>query len=79
MFVVLIPSFLPHHSQTPNAFCSNQYLILSTIIVQRYKIHLPVAAADKVSNSEIIRKHNSRHRRIITGAAIGKTGRIVIK
>ena len=45
---------------------------------QRHKIHLPVAT-DKVSNSEIIRKHNSRHRRIITGAAIGKTGRIVIK
>lgn len=25
--VVLIPSFLPHHSQTPKALCSNQLTI----------------------------------------------------
>lgn len=43
------------------------------------KVHLQEAAVNNMSNSDIIRKHNSRHRRIISGAAIGKTGRIIIK
>ena len=43
------------------------------------KVHLQKAAVNNMSNSDIIRKHNSRHRRIINGAAIGKTGRIIIK
>lgn len=43
------------------------------------KVHLQEAAVNNLSNSDIIRKHNSRHRRIISGAAIGKTGRIIIK
>lgn len=45
----------------------------------RGNVHMQEAAANTVSKSEIIRKQNSRHRRIITGAAMGKTGRIIIK
>ncbi len=45
----------------------------------RGNVHMQEAAANTVSKSEIIRKQNSRHRRIITGAAVGKTGRIIIK
>lgn len=43
------------------------------------KNQLQESAINTAANSDIIRKHNSRHRRIISGAAIGKTGRIVIK
>lgn len=43
------------------------------------KVQLQEAAINNLSNSDIIKKHNSRHRRIINGAAIGKTGRIIIK
>lgn len=43
------------------------------------KDHLQQSAINNLSNADIIRKHNSRHRRIISGAAVGKTGRITIK
>lgn len=43
------------------------------------KVHLQESAVNALANSDIIKKHNSRHRRIISGAAIGKTGRIIIK
>lgn len=43
------------------------------------KVLLQESAVNNLSNSDIIRKHNSRHRRIISGAAVGKTGRITIK
>lgn len=43
------------------------------------KTRLQPPAMDTVTRADIIRRRNSKHRRIITGAALGKTGRITIK
>lgn len=43
------------------------------------KVHIQESAINNMANSDKIRRINSKHRRIITGDAIGKTGRIVIK
>lgn len=43
------------------------------------KILVKSPPIDEMSNADLIRKNNARHRRIITGADKGKTGRITIK
>lgn len=43
------------------------------------KVLLQESAVNTLSNSDKMRRNNSKNRRIITGATIGKTGRIIIK
>lgn len=43
------------------------------------KVQLQDSAINTLANSDKIRRTNSKNRRIITGATVGKTGRIVIK
>jgi len=43
------------------------------------KVHIQESAVNNLANVDKMKRVNSKNRRIITGAALGKTGRIVIK
>lgn len=43
------------------------------------KVHLQESAVNNMANSDRIKRTNSSNRKVITGATIGKTGRIIVK
>lgn len=43
------------------------------------KVHLQESAVNAMANADTMKRKNSKNRKIITGAAVGKTGRIIIK